>query len=1778
MTFDQALRHFLSTFRLPGEAQCIDRIMEAFAGRYFVQVSQQPTPQPFSSADAVFILSFSTILLNTDLHNPQIPAYKKMTKDQFLRNNRGINDGKDLPRVYLEQLYDNIKRTQIQVQWEATDAALAQASASSSGTNASVASVSGSAGGAPQGGSDFTDPLAWQKLLTHVARDQAPAEFTPLASVRLWQQLQKKRRQLQIQSSVAGNDDDSHGYAGHGYNGQSYLRWTAPPVSYHGDMFVTMSRPFIHSHLVLWYHHQYPLPSPSLSAVAYSSFVPDDWFLRRLLQTLADYGRVCVAYDLIACFNAMLQAYVDGCVTVAQQQRRWQQPRVAATLPPPPSTAASSSLPLSATPAAATPTLASTALRAMSKVNMLLTRSLYDQWRREQPQWSQDWTQLLTLPSLWAAPSSLPSPLSQPLPVMTSPASMAASPASSDRQLWTDASLFKTEITLQLLLDMIVSQPELVSRDTWAKVWRLLLWCRGRGALPDVLAHIDHAFYILPVGRANEVTNDALVSPDSVVSIRYAATRYAKARFLVADRVETRVVRAMFERATQRAHEYYRLDRREGNDGTNGTVRSGDEGDDGRNTPSSSWFSSFLWSSSGPDPAAANGTSAVTRGRTNSAVSPGSNTSSTTAFPADASTAFDKKLPFLSTEDEARLFGDCNDSRHQYGTATSTPRTDDWLLELAVTYSALMRSRHRHSRRLFVFASDTDIDADTAIHLPRSRQHVAVAMARQHACHQRFVGRVDGLLATLQDTLQRLTYNAIDAFTTALSPSLDQNDTAATSSGSSSSVTQTALSLDELFPTSQPWIRDATAPPVTPPSEWDAVLILDWLARFLLPTTRDSWQSSPSLASDATQTEPMPTQRSSVSDDDVNGGDDGVWIRWRVFGDQILHVLHRLLRHEADVLLQNHLHFFLERCITVALQAVQCVIVLAATAVKDDTIDNDGEDFDDTLSAVVMRQWQAAWPLLRWIQDLPLHVRDTTRDLVAAGTFALVRQLHLACTSVDLETTSSAAMKGVVTLLHNSEPWTRLLSVVAMCLTPSHGNGVLERENSVSTPSRHSTGYHMARDVLTLCTNDALCVANYAVVHHVSFQLVSRRVAEVVQTVDWSSGEVTAWCGDLRRLVHVTLAGVASLSAYTHQSSTRTFRGLISHNSEDSNEGDGVFHVPQIVGLIPEDLTATTTSHTAKDTAASTMVQQWQAVTLLIADWTAASSATIANAALQALNVLLGVAVTSAATSRVAMLTSPAWLPTSAVARVVETLLGRIPLQLPPPTMATLSWQQPRHGALWRATRATQMLVHLCLMYIPQWRDSDASSTSSDSDREDREAHEARVTAIVVQLVTALAANVALVPHQYPAPVSSTGGTTPDSKMSIVSSSPTTLPVPAVTTDDLLRLLATLCRMVSLPTAAATRGILPNDHDDEDSDGDEHHQPKSRQATNAIASPSPSVTVSASGAAPLPAAKAAGPSPTVPTASGGGGLFSYLNPLSYIFAAPVDAPASAPVAAPVPTVASQAQPPITPTKTAASTVVAESPITTSADPSLPVSPPSPSPIRVADVVLVSRAYEAALAVNPAVEGLLRHFDPTLSRALRRCCRLRAHWLQNPPDAPHVEVVSNASHAMPSLPSPQTPKTPSRDHEHASHHHFHMADLTATTTASMVAALPSPAMQSIRPVAIDHPPAPPSAPLSAPPSATPVRTPVAAVPITVMAPVSSAATTRIQQPPVGSNPVYALRPHTARYPVLTGNNHQPVQQNSNSHSHNHGNGPVSPVTKAARNPTRKDLLASPVQII
>ena len=82
--------------------------METFAARYCAL-----NAEVFPSADVAFVLAFSVIMLQTDLHNPAIKEEKKMTKDGFRRNNRGICNGSDLDAQFLDEIFDRIKAAPI---------------------------------------------------------------------------------------------------------------------------------------------------------------------------------------------------------------------------------------------------------------------------------------------------------------------------------------------------------------------------------------------------------------------------------------------------------------------------------------------------------------------------------------------------------------------------------------------------------------------------------------------------------------------------------------------------------------------------------------------------------------------------------------------------------------------------------------------------------------------------------------------------------------------------------------------------------------------------------------------------------------------------------------------------------------------------------------------------------------------------------------------------------------------------------------------------------------------------------------------------------------------------------------------------------------------------------------------------------------------------------------------------------------------------------------------------------------------------------------------------------------------------------------------------------------------------------------------------------------------------------------------------------------------------------------------------------------------------------
>ena len=92
----------------------IDRVMDCFAEHYCLQ-----NPNIFEERDTCFILSFSIIMLNTALHNPN--AKMKITSEQFIKQNKGINSGRDLPPDMLEAIFRNIKEEPFKIPDETYD-------------------------------------------------------------------------------------------------------------------------------------------------------------------------------------------------------------------------------------------------------------------------------------------------------------------------------------------------------------------------------------------------------------------------------------------------------------------------------------------------------------------------------------------------------------------------------------------------------------------------------------------------------------------------------------------------------------------------------------------------------------------------------------------------------------------------------------------------------------------------------------------------------------------------------------------------------------------------------------------------------------------------------------------------------------------------------------------------------------------------------------------------------------------------------------------------------------------------------------------------------------------------------------------------------------------------------------------------------------------------------------------------------------------------------------------------------------------------------------------------------------------------------------------------------------------------------------------------------------------------------------------------------------------------------------------------------------------------
>ena len=106
---DEALREMLGFFRLPGESALIERIVDIFSEKYCAN----STPEDISSKDAVYVLTYAIIMLNTDQHNPNVKTQARMAFKDFARNLRGVNGGEDFAPQYLQEIYNSIRTNEI---------------------------------------------------------------------------------------------------------------------------------------------------------------------------------------------------------------------------------------------------------------------------------------------------------------------------------------------------------------------------------------------------------------------------------------------------------------------------------------------------------------------------------------------------------------------------------------------------------------------------------------------------------------------------------------------------------------------------------------------------------------------------------------------------------------------------------------------------------------------------------------------------------------------------------------------------------------------------------------------------------------------------------------------------------------------------------------------------------------------------------------------------------------------------------------------------------------------------------------------------------------------------------------------------------------------------------------------------------------------------------------------------------------------------------------------------------------------------------------------------------------------------------------------------------------------------------------------------------------------------------------------------------------------------------------------------------------------------------
>ncbi|XP_066233810.1 PH and SEC7 domain-containing protein 4 isoform X2 [Saccopteryx leptura] len=115
-SLDRALRGFLQALVLSGETQERERVLYQFSRRF-----HHCNPGLFPTVDSVHTLTCAIMLLNTDLHGPNIG--KSMSCQEFITNLNGLQDGGNFPKELLKALYWSIRSEKLEWAMDEEDTA-----------------------------------------------------------------------------------------------------------------------------------------------------------------------------------------------------------------------------------------------------------------------------------------------------------------------------------------------------------------------------------------------------------------------------------------------------------------------------------------------------------------------------------------------------------------------------------------------------------------------------------------------------------------------------------------------------------------------------------------------------------------------------------------------------------------------------------------------------------------------------------------------------------------------------------------------------------------------------------------------------------------------------------------------------------------------------------------------------------------------------------------------------------------------------------------------------------------------------------------------------------------------------------------------------------------------------------------------------------------------------------------------------------------------------------------------------------------------------------------------------------------------------------------------------------------------------------------------------------------------------------------------------------------------------------------------------------------------